>query len=116
LVDYIRGSIELILKDFSYESVFRVLKNGLCDIDRDGTDIFENYVLALGIRGYKRYSEKFVRKYPGKTQSLKDINEVRENFVNKVSSFVDDMKKLGEDRDLDIRAMHEDIFNSMHKI
>ena len=105
LVDYIRGSIELILKDFSYESVFRVLKNGLCDMDRDGTDIFENYVLAIGIRGYKRYSEKFVRKYPGKTQSLKDINEVRENFINKVSSFVDDMKNGNKAEDY-VRAVY----------
>lgn len=92
LVDYIRGSIELIVKDFSYESVFRVLKNGLCDVDGEDTDVFENYVLALGIRGYKRYSEKFVRKYPGKTQNLQNINRIRELFINKVSGFVDEMK------------------------
>jgi ACT domain-containing protein len=43
---------------------------------------------------------------------LIDISELNMQFTD----FVDDMKKLGEDRDLDIRAMHEDIFNSMHKI
>ena len=32
------------------------------------------------------------------------------------ADFVDDMRKLGEANDLDIRTMHEDIFNSMHKI
>ena len=32
------------------------------------------------------------------------------------TDFVDVMRKLGEDNFLDIRAMHEDIFNSMHKI
>ena len=32
------------------------------------------------------------------------------------TEFVDKMKKLGDDNGLDIRAMHEDIFNSMHKI
>ena len=32
------------------------------------------------------------------------------------TEFVDDMKRLGEESNLDIRAMHEDIFNSMHKI
>lgn len=30
--------------------------------------------------------------------------------------FVDEMKALGEQNALDIRTMHEDIFNSMHKI
>ncbi len=32
------------------------------------------------------------------------------------TEFVDRMKKLGDENCLDIRAMHEDIFNSMHKI
>lgn len=32
------------------------------------------------------------------------------------TSFVDAMKKLGEESGLDIRTMHEDIFNSMHRI
>ena len=32
------------------------------------------------------------------------------------TSFVDEMKKLGDGAGLDIRTMHEDIFNSMHRI
>ena len=43
---------------------------------------------------------------------LIDISELSMPFTD----FVDDMKRLGESRDLDIRAMHEDIFNSMHNI
>ena len=43
---------------------------------------------------------------------LVDVSELSMPFTD----FVDDMKKLGEDRDLDVRTMHEDIFNSMHKI
>ena len=43
---------------------------------------------------------------------LVDVSELDMPFTD----FVDDMKRLGEGRDLDIRTMHEDIFNSMHKI
>ena len=32
------------------------------------------------------------------------------------TSFVDEMKTLGDGSGLDIRTMHEDIFNSMHRI
>ena len=32
------------------------------------------------------------------------------------SEFSNEMKKLGEENHLDIRVMHEDIFNSMHRI
>ena len=41
-----------------------------------------------------------------------DISEINMPFT----SFVDEMRKLGELSCLDIRAMHEDIFNSMHRI
>ena len=43
---------------------------------------------------------------------LVDISELSVPF----SSFADTMKKLGEDKGLEIHAMHEDIFNSMHRI
>lgn len=35
---------------------------------------------------------------------------------NDFGAFVDDMNKLGNDNGLVIQAMHEDIFNSMHRI
>lgn len=41
-----------------------------------------------------------------------DINDLNMPFT----AFVDDMKKLGDSAGLDIRTMHEDIFNSMHRI
>lgn len=41
-----------------------------------------------------------------------DITDLNIAFTE----FVDEMRKLGEESSLDIRAMHEDIFNSMHRI
>ena len=41
-----------------------------------------------------------------------DISDLNIPFT----SFVDEMKKLGDGAGLDIRTMHEDIFNSMHRI
>ena len=41
-----------------------------------------------------------------------DISEINMPFT----AFVDDMKNMGVSEGLDIRTMHEDIFNSMHRI
>lgn len=43
---------------------------------------------------------------------LVDISKLNIPFSN----FVDEMASLGDDNHLEIRTMHEDIFNSMHKI
>ncbi|MBE6707169.1 MAG: ACT domain-containing protein [Ruminococcaceae bacterium] len=41
-----------------------------------------------------------------------EINDLNIPF----SSLVEELDALGKDNGLDIRAMHEDIFNSMHRI
>ena len=43
---------------------------------------------------------------------LTEIKDINCSFAE----FSDKMKKLGEENNLDIRVMHEDIFNSMHRI
>lgn len=43
---------------------------------------------------------------------LVDINELSSDF----GIFVDSMKELGKNSNLIIEVMHEDIFNSMHRI
>lgn len=39
-----------------------------------------------------------------------------DNISSEFSTFQKELSSLGEERGLDIRAMHEDIFNSMHRI
>ena len=41
-----------------------------------------------------------------------DVSDISVPFTD----MVDTLTKLGKENDLDIRAMHEDIFNSMHRI
>ncbi len=43
---------------------------------------------------------------------LVDISEMKIPFAE----FADTLEALGEEKNLEIHAMHEDIFNSMHRI
>ncbi|WP_455503273.1 helicase-exonuclease AddAB subunit AddB [Blautia sp.] len=82
-VEYIRAALEMVTKGFSYESVFRYLRCGLSGITREEADMLENYVLALGIRGYEKWSGKWIRTYRTmKEEDIQLLNEYRERFVN----------------------------------
>ena len=106
MVELIRAALEMV-KDFSYESVFRYLKTGLVyekdgkwiESEADGntaqaddenifdgsrkhveqmTDRLENYVRALGIRGWKRWDSCWERQYRGGEKlNMKELNEYR---------------------------------------
>ena len=53
LVVLIISSLEILINNWSYESVFKFLKSGLINIEAKYIDVLENYVLANGIKGYK---------------------------------------------------------------
>ncbi|MBU3188461.1 exodeoxyribonuclease V subunit gamma [Clostridium bowmanii] len=57
LIVLITGAVEIFTKNFSYEAVFRYLKTGLLDIKMENIDILENFVIAAGIRGKRKWTE-----------------------------------------------------------
>ncbi len=59
LTETIRAALEVRIRDFSYETVFRYLRGGLMDLTPEETDLLENYCLARGIRGRKRWMLPF---------------------------------------------------------
>lgn len=60
-IEFVRATLEIIEKDFSYEAVFRFLRCGFFDISETEIDILENYILATGIRGKSSWSKKWLR-------------------------------------------------------
>ena len=81
-VEYFRAALEMAVQDFSYESVFRYLRCSMSCVTREEADLLENYVLALGIRGFKRWDEKWMRIYRGMpAESIQELNEIRERFA-----------------------------------
>ncbi|MCL2546142.1 MAG: PD-(D/E)XK nuclease family protein [Oscillospiraceae bacterium] len=53
LTELIRAAFEIVNRNYGYDSVFRFLKTGLVDLDRNAVDILENYAAAHGIAGYR---------------------------------------------------------------
>lgn len=82
-IEYIRSAWKVLLKNFTYDTVFRFLRSGLADITPDEADRLENYVLRQGIRGKKQWSELFVRRGLGEKEAeeLTAVNTVREKVM-----------------------------------
>ena len=84
LVILILSSIEIMLRNWSYESVFKYLKSGLLNIDRDEIDILENYVLEHGIKGFKWTEELSIVEETEESTEINPINimiKVREPLI-----------------------------------
>lgn len=104
LVELIRASLEAVRQDFSYESVMRYLRTGLVSQERAMVDRLENYILAMGIRGGKRFRETWERTYRG----AGDLNVTEVNtFKDRVLAPLFAMQERFRQADLTIAGMTE---------
>ena len=92
-VEYLRVAVDMIVENFSYESVFRMLRCGLNDISTEEADRLENYVIAMGIRGFSRWQQEWVRSYRGENpEECVQIDRIRASLVEKWQPFYKKMK------------------------
>jgi len=83
-VEYIRSLLNMAEQNFTYESVFRFLRTNLAGFTFEEVDELENYVLGLGIKGYKRWQERWVRLIKGMSaKDLERMNHFRVLLVEK---------------------------------
>lgn len=73
-IEFVRAVLQVMEENFSYEAVFRYLRCGLSIVTEEETDILENYVLAMGIRGTKKWSQRFA--LPSKGMGEEELEAV----------------------------------------
>lgn len=101
-IELIKASFDIILENFSFESVFHYLRSGLADFTMEETDALENYVLELGIRGKKAWSHTFakrtkqMKKQENALQNLELFNEMRERLLEQLSPLLTGTSEDGE--------------------
>lgn len=92
-VEFVRASMNMIAEKFSYESVFRYLRCGLSSLDIHEVDLLENYCIALGIRGWNKWKEHWIRRYRGMDdEGIEEINKIKERFLQEIQDFYEQMK------------------------
>ena len=93
-VEYLRSLLAMIDENFSYESTFRFLRTNLTGFTQEEVDDVENYVVALGIRGYKKWKEMWVRQSPhADAEDMLRWNAFRQKFIEKLERITEVLKR-----------------------
>ena len=86
-VDYLRSLLGMVSDGYSYISVFRWLRTGFSGFTPNQVDILDNYVRAVGIRGFKNWQKEWDKTTrQGKEEDLPVLNQLRSEFVEKLAS------------------------------
>lgn len=93
-VEYIRALIEIYTDNYSYESVFRFLKSGLTDFAREDIDRLDNYCLAMGIKGRKKWHTRFIKPNQQTTEeAVYELEQIRQKVVELIDAFGEELSK-----------------------
>ncbi|MBP3782162.1 MAG: PD-(D/E)XK nuclease family protein [Butyrivibrio sp.] len=71
-IEYITSALNIVISGYKYEDVFHYMRSGLTSFDMADTDLLENYVRSLGIRGKKAWEDKFLRRMPKRFKKYAD--------------------------------------------
>lgn len=95
-LEFVRGALEIVQRDYAAEAVFRCLRTGMAGFSADETDELENYVLAAGIRGHRKWKKTWeYRPAQQREEALEKVNVYRERLVERFEPFAEKMRKKG---------------------
>ena len=95
-VEYVRAAVEACSEDYSYDSIFRMLKTGMSGIPVADIDRLENHVLALGIRGKRRWREKWVNHSRNENpEYVPELDEIRKRICALLDPMADAFARRG---------------------
>lgn len=117
LTRFVSGVIEIFADNWSYESVFRVLRIGFFDIEESMINKLENYVLSCGIKGSMWQDNKPWSMIPyfmpngddsdKMIELLEEINKIRDEVIKPLVRFRE--KKTVRDISVEIYNLLSDL-------
>lgn len=99
LIEYIKSAFEVLLRDFSRESVFMYLRSGLAGFSPNEVDLLENYCVRTGIRGKRKWTKQFTKKtaqMKDKVEPLLLLEGMRQRFLEELAPFLSLEKKTAK--------------------
>ena len=93
LIRYILSILEIIIKNYSYESVFNYLKINFLEFDQEDIFKLENYCIKYGIKNNK-FKKDFIYGITEKNKKeINYLNELRKKIINPIINLENKINK-----------------------
>lgn len=84
---FVRCALQVLVHDFSIDSVMQYLRTGFSDLSINETDLLENYLRKCGIRGKSSWTKVFAAKGKEKDKQeeidkMEQLNSLREQVMD----------------------------------
>ena len=116
LIRYILSILEIIIKNYSYESVFNYLKINFSEFDEDDIFKLEKYCIKYGIKNNK-FKKDFI--YEINNEEINYLNKLRKKIINPIINLEKKINKKQNIKniikELYLFLINENIENKLNK-
>ncbi len=107
-VEFLRALLAVVQEDFTYESMFRLLRSGMTKVSMEEADLLENYVIAKGIRRFSGWNKEWKRPLRGmEEEELAFLNTYRQKAVEGLKELRRSLRSKRTDVEEMTRAVYD---------
>lgn len=94
IIQYVLAILEILVKNFSSESIFSYIKLGFCDIEKDEIFKLENYCNKWGIKQNKWKNDFNIEiEDESKKQEIERLNDLRKRIIEPILKLKENIQK-----------------------
>lgn len=107
-VEFLRALLAVIQENFTYETMFRLLRSGMTEVSMEEADRLENYVIARGIRSFSGWNREWKSPLKGMDEEeLEQLNELRVKAVRGLQKLREELREEHIDAEQMTRAVYD---------
>lgn len=112
-VEFLRALLAVMQENFTYETMFRLLRSGMTDVSMEEADRLENYVIARGIRSFSGWNREWKSPLKGMDEEeLDQLNELRRKAIRGLSS----LREVLHGKDMDAGKMTRAVYDYLTEL
>ncbi len=96
-IEYITSALDIVISNYRYEDLFHYMRSGMTGFDRGDTDLLENYVMAVGIKGKKGWEDKFFKRMPARLRRGRKAEDEDDRQIRDLTKFEGMREKITSD-------------------
>lgn len=114
LVAAVEGVLDVLTSSYSYRSIMSLLRTYMLPIDKEEIDQLENYLLAYGIKGKKKWQREWDFEKDEEKQAY--INEIKEKVLAPIKSLEAHLKEVKQDGQYDVMGITKALYYFLEDI
>ena len=114
LVAVIEALLEVMTTSYSYKSMMTLLRTYMLPVPKEEIDVLENYILAYGIKGKKKWLQEW--QFDKNEEKQEAVSKIKEKVLEPILAFEENLSKIKAKEGYKVVDLTKALYGFLEKI